>query len=46
MAKKKILKGRGIQLLQILGDNIFLTLKWQFPVAFYNGFSVGLSPYS
>ncbi len=29
-----------IQWLQIWGDNIFLTLEWQFPVAFYIGFSV------
>ncbi len=36
----------SIQLLQILGDNIFLTLEWQFPIALYSGFSVGLTPIS
>ncbi len=29
-----------------MGDNIFLTLARQFPVAFYIGFSVGLTPYN
>ncbi len=33
-----------IQWLQILGDNIFLTLEWQFPVVFYIRFTVGLTP--
>ncbi len=37
---------QAIQWLQILGDNIFLTLEWQFPVTFYIGFSVGLTPYN
>ncbi len=35
-----------IQWLQILANNIFLNLKWQFPVTFYFGFSVGLTPYN
>ncbi len=35
-----------IQWLQILGDNIFLTLEWQLLVAFYIGFNVGLTPYN
>ncbi len=32
--------GEPIQWLQILGDNIFLTLEWQFPVAFYIAFRI------
>ncbi len=35
-----------IQWLQILGYNIFLTPEWQFPAAFYIGFSVGLTSYN
>ncbi len=34
-----------IHWLQILGNNLFLTLEWQFPVTFYIGFSVGLTSY-
>ncbi len=31
---------------QILGDNIFLILEWQFPATFYIRFSVDLTPYN
>ncbi len=38
--------GPAIQWLEILGDKIFLTLEWQFPVNFYIRFNMGLTPYN